>query len=213
MQADAVFPFCFLVSVFGGFIGLIVLLILWQRHRTNTVAAVWAQLAADLGLEYSRPSSWQAGTITGPYQDFQVQIYVFTRGGGKNKTTLTAVKTFVNPQLTLGLKIYREHALSGIGKVLGFQDIQTGDKAFDDRFLIKGKDEAGVLRLLTPSLRQEILRFDRFAARATVDDHGAYWEKVGVISDRDLLVNALNAQSQVVRAMSQAALDGNAAQY
>lgn len=211
--AEALIPGCMIIVMFGGFIGLILGLVFWQRHRTNKTAGAWAQMAQSLGLTYTRPSSWQAGTISGPYQDFQVQVYSFTRGSGKNKTTLTAVKTFVNPQLTLGMKVYREHAFSGIGKMLGFQDLQTGDKEFDDRFVIKGKDEAGILRLLNPGLRQEILRYDKFSSRARVDDEGAYWEKVGVVGDTALLTNVLQAQSQVVRAMSQAALGETATTY
>jgi hypothetical protein len=213
MQAEGLFSICFMVMVFGGFIGLVVALVVWQRHRTNKIAEAWKAMAEDLGLSYSRPSSWQPGTITGAHMDFQIQIYVFTRGSGKNKTTLTAVKTFVNPQLSMGLKISREHMFSGLGKMLGFQDIQTGDKEFDDRFVIKGKDEPAVHRFLTPGLRQEILRYDRFASGASISDEGAYWEKISVIKDPTLLTNTLAAQSQVVRAMSQAALNSTASDY
>lgn len=213
MQVDAIFSVCISVMFIAGFVALVGGLIWWQRSRTNKTAALWAELATDLGLHYDRPNSWNPGVISGPYKNFQVQIWVFTRGGGKNKTTLTAVKTYVNPQLQLGLKVYREHMMSGIGKVLGFQDIQTGDKEFDDRFVVKGRDEPGILRLLNANTRQEILRYDRFAPRASVDDEGAYWEKVSIISDTTLLTHTLDAQSQVVRAMSQAALDQSAGEF
>ncbi|MDP6360337.1 MAG: DUF3137 domain-containing protein, partial [Planctomycetota bacterium] len=37
--------------------------------------------------------------------------------------------------------IFFEDFISGIGKRLGAQDIQSGDADFDDRFVIRGNDE------------------------------------------------------------------------
>lgn len=53
--------------------------------------------------------------------------------------------------------IHRGHILTGIGKLFGAQDVETGDPAFDDEFVIKSNDEAKARDLFAnPRLRQLI---------------------------------------------------------
>ena len=45
-------------------------------------------------------------------------------------------------------KIYRQGTFSGLAKMLGMQDIEVGDPAFDEEFIIKSNDEGTVRELL-----------------------------------------------------------------
>ncbi len=56
-----------------------------------------------------------------------------------------------------GFCAYRETAWSRLGKVVGMQDIVTGDSAFDKVFVVKGRDPMAVLGYLSPS-RRTVLR-------------------------------------------------------
>lgn len=50
--------------------------------------------------------------------------------------------------------VYRKGLLTGLGKLLGMQDIEVGDPDFDGAFVIQGHDEARVRDLLAdPKLR------------------------------------------------------------
>jgi hypothetical protein len=55
-----------------------------------------------------------------------------------------------------GLCVYRKSAWSKLGKVVGMQDIATGDPSFDRLFVVKGKDHMEVLNYLTPSRRMAL---------------------------------------------------------
>lgn len=61
------------------------------------------------------------------------------------------------PHLPSVLRVYRETAWSKIGKGVGMQDIHTGDRAFDQAFMVKGNDRNEVISYLTPSRRMALL--------------------------------------------------------
>ena len=191
-------------------IAFIVLIVFFGYHQTQKKATIWTQVAADLGLHHARPSNWNVGQIGGAFRDFQVEVRTFTRGSGKNKSTWTSIRTWANPNLGLGFKIYREGFLSGLGKMVGFQDIQTGDAEFDGRFTIKGADEGAVLQLLSPAVRGALTRYDSLASGGSFSDDGAYWETRGVMSKPERMKAMLVAQSEVVRAVCQAYLNSRA---
>jgi hypothetical protein len=127
---------------------------------------VWSQLAKEIGAQY-----WEQPA---DYNDF----------GGDGRTVLLTIEgwtiwleahsapgTPVHPggPETVRMRapyenkdgfrfaISRKHFLTGVGKFLGMQDIEIGDPAFDDEFVIKGNDEVKVRALFAdPRLRQLI---------------------------------------------------------
>ncbi len=191
-------PLCLAFStmaiIFGG-------LLSYAHYNIKKQNEKWQVLADSLGLDYF-PGSWfTKGSIAGVYKGHSVKIWVFTKGSGKNKSTWTGVQTDLRVPMVLGLKIYREHAFSGLGKMLGFQDIQTGDTIFDQRFVIKGKDPAKVLQFLTPAVRQAVMTYDKVCPAGVTDDHIG-WEARGVVTDLDRLRLVINAQNLLVSSLS-----------
>lgn len=162
----------------------------------------WEAIAQELGLSYIPGPFFSIGEMAGTLHGYQVRIWVFTRGGGKNKTTYTGISTSLSASLGLGLQIYREHMFSGLGKMLGFQDIQTGDKTFDDRFVVKGHDPDRVLHRLDGNVRRLLLRYDDQVGNAKLDDHTVSWETRGVETNQTRLVQVLTAQREVAHALS-----------
>jgi hypothetical protein len=71
----------------------------------------------------------------------------------------------------MGLKLERQGALSGLGALLGMQDIRTGDATFDDRFVVKGMPEASVRAALTPFVRQTLIALQEQASLLVVEDN------------------------------------------
>jgi hypothetical protein len=57
----------------------------------------------------------------------------------------------------LRFALAREGFFQRLGKRFGLQDIQIGDKAFDDRFLIKGNDECQIRRLFDDAEYRHLL--------------------------------------------------------
>ena len=56
------------------------------------------------------------------------------------------MRPYVNPE-GFRFTIYRKSVFSGLGKLLGMQDIEIGDPEFDEAFIIKGNNEPRVQHL------------------------------------------------------------------
>jgi hypothetical protein len=194
----ALFPICMIFGVFALVIGIFVFLFVQADRRRKQ----WAAFAAEHGLHYVGGSWLSVGQVYGDLEGYPVKLWVFTRGGGKNKTTYTGVSTGIRPALGLGLSVYREHLFSGLGKMLGFQDIQTGDRRFDERFAVKGRREEEVLLALGPEARSAILRYDDLVGGGKVQDEEIYWEMLGVASDMGRVRSVWRAQREVAHALS-----------
>jgi hypothetical protein len=105
---------------------------------------------------------------------------------------------FVNPD-GFRFTVYRKGVFSGLGKLLGMQDIEVGDPGFDEAFIVQGNDEARVRSLLAdPKLRAMIA--DQPEIRLTVKDSEGWFgpsfpedvdelhfQVVGVIKDVERL--------------------------
>lgn len=87
------------------------------------------------------------------------EAYVFPSGpvteDGDNYVNV--VLKFPRP-LGIGLQIYREKFWQKLGKLLGAQDIQTGDPELDRRVVVKSSDPPRATRLLEGQAAQEVLR-------------------------------------------------------
>lgn len=164
----------------------------------------WARVAIALGLDYTEGSFFGIGAIEGEYQGYWVRIDTFSRGSGKNSKTYTRIQTFLNPPLSLGLAVYREHLFSGIGKMFGAQDIEIGDNAFDSRFLVKGADSDAVLRLLSPDLRKQLLLYDDRVGALNINDERVYYEARGMLTDQATIEHVLAGQQVVAQRLTRA---------
>ena len=91
--------------------------------------------------------------------------------------------------------IHREGLFSAIGKAFGMKDIEIGDPAFDDAFLIKANNAEKLRRLLLDSRMKELLHAQPDISFRVRDDEGwfnqhfpkgvdeLYFERVGVLKD------------------------------
>ncbi|MHC4816447.1 MAG: TFIIB-type zinc ribbon-containing protein [Planctomycetota bacterium] len=87
---------------------------------------------------------WEFGATAAPIEYFQVVAY------------------FRAP-LSVGLQISREPWRTRLSKAFGLfegQDIEFGDEAFDQAFVVQGENDRGVRKLLSPELRAALLAFE-----------------------------------------------------
>ena len=65
----------------------------------------------------------------------------------QDSTSFTRMRApYVNPE-GFRFTIYRKSVFSGLGKMLGMQDIEVGDPEFDEAFIIKANNEPRVQHL------------------------------------------------------------------
>lgn len=188
------------------FFGMIIYYRLKQnqaRHRR------WDKAAQTLGLEHDfKPTAFgqRPGPMTGTRDGFHVCVHTFTRGSGKSARSFTSIEVTPASSLDLGLNITPERFLTRVDKALGTQDIQIGDKTFDDTFLIQGNDPNQVRAVLTPTARQQLLALHKRKPTLKVNDGGTYQEWQGIITNAkrlDVLINEhIALVSQITQAQS-----------
>lgn len=80
-------------------------------------------------------------------RDWTVTLDTYTVSHNDLTTTFTRIRA---PHMNLDnfrFTIYRRSVFSSLGKFFGMQDIETGDRDFDEAFIIKSNDEGKVRRL------------------------------------------------------------------
>jgi hypothetical protein len=160
---------------------------------------IWSQLAREIDAEFVEGSFWKGSLVRAQYKQWTLTLDTFTVSTGKNSTTYTRMRApYVNPD-GFQFTIYRTGFFTGLGKMLGMQDIEIGDAAFDRDFVCKGNQPEQVIRLLNnPVLRDLIYQQPEIYLHVR-DDEGWFgatfpegvdelcFQVVGVIKDVERL--------------------------
>ena len=164
----------------------------------------WSQLADRAGLNFEAGNFFGSGiTVSGVYQGHQLTLSTFTRHTGKSSTTYTRLVLFMNRQSSLDLSLSTEGVFSKMGKMLGMKDIQTGDEAIDQRYVIKGQPENQVVSILQNyDLRQKLVEAPSVSVQVkgqeiTYEKRGVEQNENNLIALFDLLTSLANAIERV----------------
>ena len=164
---------------------------------------IWSQIAKDIGGEFTDGGFWGKDALVYKTGEWQIVMdtYTVSSGTGQNRssTTYTRIRApFINKD-NLQFSIYREGLFSGVAKFFGAQDIQVGDKFFDENFIIKGNNELRIKDLLEDKEIKELINYIPRIHFEIKDDEGwfgthfpegtdeLYFRCVGVVKDKQLL--------------------------
>lgn len=130
---------------------------------------VWRDFADAFGGEVITDGKAQDATILSlnvPATDKTSTITITPTSAG------TTAVVHYEPAGSFMFSLRTEKFIHQFGKVLGLQDLQVGDKLFDNKFLIQSNDEA-VLKFVfaDPNLRQLILDEEISELRMYADSH------------------------------------------
>ncbi|MEC7525949.1 MAG: hypothetical protein VYE22_39070 [Myxococcota bacterium] len=128
----------------------------------DVVDRAWRPIAEARGLALDVDQTRMSGRVEGVHVEVDAQLR------GTRRVTVFTVR--FDRALGVGLKLTREGALHGIGKLFGMVDIETGDPAFDDRFVVKGQPADAVRALLTPEVRSQLVSLQQHAELLEVED-------------------------------------------
>ena len=171
----------------------------WRRMFGPSRKEIWRQLSAEIGARYVEGGFGKADKVQATHDEWTVTLDTYVVSTGKTTIVFTRMRApYVNPggfQFT----VYRKSIFTGLGKMLGMQDIEIGDEPFDQDFVVKGTDEARVRELLSnPKIRELIARQPKLHFTVK-DDEGwfgatfpegvdeLYFQVVGVIKDVERL--------------------------
>lgn len=133
------------------------------------------------------------------HRDWVVTLDTHSSGSGKDSHTHTRFRAPYLNRDGFVFEIYRESIFSPLGRMLGMQDVEIGDPAFDDNFVIKTNDEVKVRALLASGEIRSLLHAQpdvQFAIREDEGWFGAdfpdgvdelYFDAHGLITDVEQL--------------------------
>lgn len=142
---------------------------------------IWTQIAAEIGGEFIEGGFWEQDALMFHHGEWELLLDTYTvRSGSGNtasSTTYTRMRApFVNRD-GLYFRVSRAGLFSGLGRFFGMQDIEVGDSAFDEAFVVKGNDERQVRRLLADARLRALLDEQPLVHFEVRDDDGWFGEQ------------------------------------
>jgi hypothetical protein len=128
-----------------GSVGAGVLAYRHNRRRMEKTRRAWEEAARTLGARFDPIGGpWYRRTpaqIQAELDGTRVLVDHFTVSTGKTSTTYTRARGYGAEPGALRISVVPERGLAALGKTLGAQDIELGDAAFDEHFVVKSSDE------------------------------------------------------------------------
>ena len=172
----------------------------WRRRvfglSTNDV---WAALAKEINARHDAGGWWKHGKVVADVGAWQVTLDKHVVSTGKSTITFTRLRAPFVSNGGLRFEIYRRGLFSNLGKLLGMQDIEVGDREFDEAFIVKGNEEPTVRRLLADPTLRALLAAQPKLRLEVKDDEGwfgahfpdgvdeLHFQVIGIIKDVDRL--------------------------
>jgi hypothetical protein len=122
--------------------------------------------------------------LEGNYRNFSMKIYNYTVGSGKNSTTYSTARIIGPNPKNLTFEFHREGMFSKLGKLVGMEDIQSGDKEFDKKFIIKSSNPDFIKVVLLPQIKEKFCDiWNQHKAQGTIrlKDEELQYNEVGTI--------------------------------
>ena len=103
--------------------------------------SVWRSLAEQVEGRFVEGGFLGTDVVQVATGDWIITLDTYTVSSGNSSTTYTRLRApYVNPE-GFFFTIYRAGFFSGLGKLMGMQDIEVGHPRFDDAYIIKGNSE------------------------------------------------------------------------
>ncbi len=172
--------------------------------------AVWSQLCRQLGGDYDEGGFFKSGKVNVSHNDWTITLDSYTTTSGNTYTTYTRIICPYINRDGFRFKIYRKSIFSGIGKLLGMQDVEVGYPQFDEDFIIKGNNKIQLKKLfdnakirdfisLQPKILFEVKNDARFFIKKYPREVDLlYFEAIGVIKDIHLLKELFDLFAEVL---------------
>ena len=161
------------------------------------IASVMQGVARDLSLAYDPAQLGVQGRLEG--------MYVEAHGAIEASRRVTHFVARFDRAMGLSLSLTKQTTMGAISNLLGSQDIDTGDPAFDARFIIKGAPEAAVRAALNPEVRRRLSELQDTAEELRVEDDRIIARVGYPMLEPEALERGLHAMAKVGGALARVA--------
>jgi hypothetical protein len=155
---EAIISLIFLFALVAGAVAL-------GRGHSRKVDAAWRAFADKHGVTFEPKKSWYKGSrgIAGNVGGAAIKVDHYTVSSGQSSITYTRIRAPTPGTGKLKLKVTKKHALSGVTRALGFQDVATGDTSFDEAYTVKANDDDLARAWLNADVRRAIVAAGKYA--------------------------------------------------
>ena len=162
---------------------------------------IWRQLSAKIGAHFIEGGTWRPDRVEAKFKEWTITLDTYQEPVGRATVTYTRIRApYVNKD-GYRFTIYRRNLFSNLAKHLGMQDLEVGDLAFDNDFIIKANDEAKVRVLIANPILRELIARQPALYMEVKDDEGwfganfpdgvdeLYLQVPGILKDMEQLVS------------------------
>jgi len=143
-----------------------------RRWFGPSKAEIWRQLAADVGGRFVAGGAFKPDKVQASHGEWTVTLDTYTVSTGKAVVIFTRMRApYVNPG-GFRFTVYRKGMFTGLGKLLGMQDVVVGHEPFDEDFVVKGTDEARLRDLFSSERLRTLLSRQPDVKFSVKDDEG-----------------------------------------
>ncbi len=160
---------------------------------------VWRKLSEEVSGRFIEGPFLKADKVEVTHGEWTLTLDTYVVSTGKAAVVFTRMRApYINPE-GFRFTIYRHGIFSDIGKWFGMQDIEVGDPAFDDAFIIKGTQPSQAVSLFSDARLRSLISSLNNVYLEVKDDEGYFGTKfpegvdelcfhvIGVIKDIDQL--------------------------
>ncbi len=171
---------------------------------------VWIELCNELGFELVKGRALRSDKVIAKLKNWTIILDTYTVSDGKTSVVYTRIRAPYVKKDDFRFKIYRKGVFSGVGKLLGMQDIEVGFPEFDQEFIIKGNDSSKLQQLFSNSNIRKLIEIQpnisfevkddegRFGTKFPKDVDELYFQAAGVIKDVERLKIIFNLFKEVL---------------
>ena len=137
---------------------------------------IWRQLSTEVGGRFLEGSFFSGSAVQARTADWIITLDTYAQSTGNASQTYTRLRApYFNPE-GFRFEIYRASLFSGLGKAMGMQDIEVGQRRFDEDFVIKGNQRRRVRRLFDNEKIRRLIDAQR-RIRLSVKGHDGWLSK------------------------------------
>jgi hypothetical protein len=133
---------------------------------------IWRQLSAETQASFVEGGFLKGDKVQATHGQWTVTLDKYVVSTGKATVVFTRMRApYVNPD-GFRFRVYRHGMFSGLGKMLGMQDVEVGQPDFDRDFIIKGTDEGKLRQLFANPKIRELIAGQKDIDFSVKDDEG-----------------------------------------
>jgi hypothetical protein len=133
---------------------------------------IWQQLSREMNGRFVAGGFAKGDKVQVSHGEWTLTLDTYAVSTGKVVVVFTRMRApYVNPG-GFRFRVYRKGLFSELAKLLGMQDIEVGQPAFDEAFIIKGTDEGKLRQLFANPKIRELIEQQKDIDFSVKDDEG-----------------------------------------